>query len=138
MTDTEQPLTLEDVLLCDDVRREADGRLSLMGIHPDRTLVTPQLPTVVSQLAFLLRFRGTLPEDEPLHVSIQTPDDHQARAVQGRRIPPPAYGDETLFAILAAPLQISQEGTYTLEVLLGQNAFAREFTVIRPAVADQD
>ncbi|RCX30350.1 DUF6941 family protein [Thioalbus denitrificans] len=134
MNDNEQHLELVDVLLCDDVRRETDGRFSLMGIHPGRAIATAQLPTVLSQLAFVLRFRGSLPEDDTLHVSIEAPDEHQTRSVQGRPLPGAGTGGETLFVILAAPLQISMEGNYTLEGLIGDYAFAREFTVSRTAL----
>jgi hypothetical protein len=53
-------VNLRALLLCEDVRLEADGTLTLIGVHNDRLRVRPSSdgPLVVENLAFLLVVGG--------------------------------------------------------------------------------
>ncbi|WP_019628343.1 hypothetical protein [Thioalkalivibrio sp. AKL10] len=123
--------SLDDLLICDDVRREDDGRLSLMGVHTGATVVVHQLPTIISQLSFVLRFSG-LERELELSSRIKAPDGHEAHPAPGRKLAPQTQAGEALYVLQAAPIQISVAGWHELHIKLGATTLKTGFRVVQP------
>lgn len=123
---------LLDILICDDVRREQDERFSFMGVYPGLEIQTKQLPTVFSQLAFVMRFRRIPPQGAELHVKIVAPDDQDGRPVQGVLMKPMTEAGEATFVVMAAPLQVTKLGEHTIKIRIGDKLFERKLNVVQP------
>jgi len=121
-----------DLIVCDDVRMEYDGRYSLMGVYAGRMLPAPRLPVVFSQMAFVLRF-SNVTEETTLLVTLIMPDGLESQPVQGRRLAPDSPETDCLFVIFASPLQISRAGIYGLKLQLGDEELETSFEVFQPA-----
>lgn len=123
---------LVDLLLCDDVRREHDGRFSLMGVYPGKRVTIDQLPTIVSHLCFVLRLKG-LAEDEPLWIKVVAPDGHESQAVQGRLVGKASMDGDATFVVQAAPIQLSESGLHRVRLRCGQHLMETAFSVHQSA-----
>lgn len=122
---------LLDVLICDDVRREADGRVSLMGVYPGREIVTGQLPTILSHLAFVIRLKGVVPGSE-FALKIVSPDGQQSTPVGGRLLEPGAADGTACFVLQAAPVQLSVAGLHRILIRCGQEILETAFQLRQP------
>lgn len=122
---------LLETIICDDVREESGGRLSFMGVYPGRRIITQQLPTIINQLAFVMRLRNLGREGEIL-VKIESPDGHEALLTKGRVVDVDDEG-VTTFVIQAAPIQISKPGAHKLLVKTGKHTILNEFYIKQPS-----
>jgi hypothetical protein len=66
-----------DTLLCELVRAEANGKLSLLGLFGDAMLV-PSIPIVLASLAFVQRWRPNA--DERPGTKYRSPLNYEAPA----------------------------------------------------------
>ncbi len=122
-----------DIIFCDDVREEKSGRYSLMGVYPTKDISVQQLPTIINQLNFIIRFTG-IPADYPpfLQVKITAPDGLDSRPIQGQTLTPTSTEGETLFILCASPLQLSQEGKHTIQIKIDDDVSQHvSFNVIK-------
>lgn len=120
-----------DVIICDDIRHEADNKYSLMGVNPIMQISTDQLPTMINQLCFVIRLAG-LKDSDTLHFRIVAPDGHSSNPVQGASLTP-VSGGEALFVVQASPIQLSCVGTHTIRLKIDDLIFKRTFEVIQPS-----
>jgi hypothetical protein len=54
------------VLLCDDARREDNGKAIVIGLYNEAMVVPKETPQVVTPLAFFIQ--ATMPKNKPIHV----------------------------------------------------------------------
>ena len=74
-----KPPKLEVIQLCDDIREEKSGKISLMGIY-DGHLVVQQVPTVMTKICFHAQFSRMVGEYK-MKVSIIYPDGEKERVI---------------------------------------------------------
>jgi hypothetical protein len=121
MSSQENP-NLEYTIFCEDVRVEASGHLSLMGVM--HQLPVPQVPVTLFKLAVLNHWRG---EGQYLtEVRILTPDRMQTIAVSqpsGFAIPPGGYTDNVTVFLNTV---FHQPGLYVVQTLINSTLFAEK------------
>lgn len=122
-------LKLSYTLLCEDVRVEASGHLSLMGVL--HQLVVPQFPVTVIRMGVLNHWEG---DGEYLtEVRILTPDRRQTVAVSqpsGLSVPAGGYADNVTVFVNTV---FYQPGSYVVQMLVNSTLFAeRLLPVILP------
>jgi len=132
MSASRKHATLVDFLICDDIRHEADGRYSLMGVYPGRTVSAPQLPTILPQLAFVFRVED-LHKPTETSLTIVAPDGHESRTASGRRLAPETDAGEALLFVQAAPIQLSVPGEHQVRLKLGDRTETSSFQIQQPA-----
>jgi len=66
------PITAKYILICDDVRREDNGKIIIVGMYI-QDMIVPQLPFTMPTLAFFLN----LESDRPGNFSFQFKLQHQ-------------------------------------------------------------
>jgi hypothetical protein len=120
-------LKLEYTILCEDIRVEATGRLSLMGVM--HNLVVPQVPVTMIKLAVLNHWTG---EGQHLtEVRILTPDRRQTVAISqpsSLTLPEGGFADNVTVFINTAFLQT---GRYVVQTLLDSTLLAeKELSVV--------
>lgn len=115
-------LELNYTLFCEDVRVEASGGLSLMGIF--HQIVVPQLPVGLLKFAVLNHWEG---EGRFLtEVRILTPDKMQTIAVSqpsSFEISPNGYADNVTMFINTS---FQQSGDYIVQTLINSSLFAEK------------
>jgi len=115
-------LELNYTLFCEDVRVEASGGLSLMGIF--HQLVVPQLPVGLLKFAVLNHWEG---EGRYLtEVRVLTPDRMQTIAVSqpsGFEISLNGYADNVTMFINTS---FQQPGDYIVQTLINSSLFAEK------------
>jgi len=124
-------IKIVDVLICDDVRHEADDKYSLIGVNPSMRISTDQLPTMLNQLCFVIRLMG-IKDGDTLHFRIEAPDGLRTNPVQGASITPISDG-QALFFVQASPVQLSHTGTHIIRLKIDDLVFKRTFEVIQPS-----
>jgi hypothetical protein len=115
-------LELNYTLFCEDIRVEASGALSLMGVF--HQIVVPQLPVGLLKFAVLNHWEG---EGRYLtEVRILTPDRMQTIAVSqpsGFEIAPNGYADNVTMFINT---NFHQPGDYVVQTLINSSLFAEK------------
>lgn len=115
-------LELNYTIFCEDVRVEASGGLSLMGVF--HQIVVPQLPVGLIKFAVLNHWQG---EGQYLtEVRILTPDKKKTIAVSqpsGFEIAPQGYADNVTLFINTT---FQQPGDYVVQTLINSSLFAEK------------
>lgn len=113
-------LQLNYTLFCEDVRVEASGSLSLIGVF--HQIVVPQFPVGLIKFAVLNHWQG---EGQYLtEVRILTPDRRQTVAVSqpsGFEVAPNGYADNVTMFINTS---FHQPGEYIVQTLINSSLFA--------------
>ncbi len=107
-------------MFCEDVRVEASGSLSLIGVF--HQVVVPQLPVGLIKFAVLNHWQGE--GHYMTEVRILTPDRKQTVAVSqpsGFEIPPNGYADNVTMFINS---NFHQTGEYIVQTLVNSSLFA--------------
>lgn len=132
-------LELNYTLFCEDVRVEASGGLSLMGIF--HQMVVPQLPVGLLKFAVLNHWEG---EGRYLtEVRILTPDRMQTVAVSqpsGFEIAPNGFADNVTMFINTS---FQQPGDYIVQTLINSSLFAEKTLSVfvanqQPAITESE
>lgn len=113
-------LQLSYTLFCEDVRVEASGSLSLIGVF--HQVVVPQLPVGLIKFGVLNHWQGE--GHYMTEVRILTPDRKQTVAVSqpsGFEIPPDGYADNVTMFINS---NFHQAGDYVVQTLINSSLFA--------------
>lgn len=76
------PITLDYSIVCDEVRREDNGKLIIIGMYVG-VVALPQLPFVLPSLTFCHFLRSDRPGHWPLHFWLERLEDG-VRLVEGR------------------------------------------------------
>lgn len=122
MSQTPSNLTLDYTLFCEDVRVEASGSLSLIGVF--HQILVPQFPVGLIKFAVLNHWEG---EGQHLtEVRILTPDRLQTIAVSqpsGFEVPPNGYADNVTVFVNTS---FYQPGEYIVQTLINSSLFAEK------------
>lgn len=122
-------LSLKYTLFCEDVRVEASGGLSLIGVF--HQIVVPQLPVGLLKFAVLNHWQG---EGQYLtEVRILTPDRRQTIAVSqpsGFEVPQNGYADNVTMFINTS---FHQPGDYVVQTLINSSLFAERILPVMHA-----
>lgn len=100
-------------IVCDDIRREDNGKLIILGMYMG-TLTVPMLPFLFPTLTIVSLFRGDRPESWPWRLSIQNLEHNNQVIAEARgfaTIPAPGPG---VMPVKFAPLQVTQAGAYNV------------------------
>lgn len=107
--------------ICDTIRFEADGKLSLIGIHTGTTLF-PNLPT---QVSFALFFQATPIPDAGTRLTLRLIQDEDELFSFGTEVPDPPNDSndaQVTFAIDRIFLTLNNPGTLKYTAQLGDDA----------------
>lgn len=113
-------------LFCDDIRHEASGEFSLMGVHPD-TMLVPGVPGMLPKLAIYMR--AHVPLDvrfDTMHLYIKEPGgarrlcgQFEADMIEGAQQQATDAGLRfagLINVVVASPFLIEQPGKYAVEL----------------------
>ena len=107
------------LLVCEDVRQEGDGRLSLMGLFGP-SISIPEVPTVLPSLCCVVLLLSPKEHFRVIGFSLVRPDGtplvSQSSEVAETAEEPP-FQSQHIFKVYPAPLQI--EGPYEFRVTFG-------------------
>ena len=123
----------EFTLLCDDIRQETGGKVSLMGLY-DHHIVVPQVPFSLPKVCFYTRF-SRMDGAFKFSFSIASPDGSRKDVIKDSEVGIPEGAKEGTFNVIASPFDISAEGVY--EVIIGLTKGADRFEyVYKFAISD--
>ena len=105
---------LIDVILCDEIRREDNGKFVFIGVYTGHVLV-PRLPFDLPTLTFFTKWSAKAGESLDGCFEVYSPDGKLMY-----RLDAPFEGGATLegvrhFALAVRSFRFSQEGTYRLD-----------------------
>lgn len=98
--------------ICDDVRQEINGKISMMGIY-NSSIVVPEIPYSISKLCFYSRFSG-ITNKHVFNFSIVNPVGEEAKIIENSLCEPEGDADQGIFNVVASPFQLNQEGSYEI------------------------
>lgn len=102
-------------LLCDDIRQEVGGKVSIIGLY-DHHIVVPHVPYILPKICFYIRF-SSMYGSFKFNFSIISPDNNCKDIVLNNDIEVPQQAKESTFTVVASPFEVNQPGIY--EVIIG-------------------
>jgi hypothetical protein len=123
-------------IICDDVRREDNGKLIILGMYMG-TIVLQQLPATLPTLTILSLFESDRPESWSWKLSVQTQSVERSRTVaEARGFAQAQQPGPGILPVKFVGLTIDEEGAYNavLEIDGQREPLAViPFTVVLPA-----
>jgi hypothetical protein len=124
-------ITVNYVLLADDVRTEDNGKMIVVGMYNDAIVLLEGGDTFVSPLTFLIN--ASLPKDKGVHLTtwIEGPAGQRMQESDfGTVGPPPASDPDSLISWRILPWKSEGLGRYKLHMTQGgHDSVIREFVV---------
>jgi hypothetical protein len=110
---TAQAPKLIDLILCDEVRREDNGKLIVVGMYLG-SILAPRIPFTMPRLSFFCKWgtRGSLPTGAFRLTSPAKEPLGESRFTSGGDIP--SATDVIYMSFTLQDIQLNQAGTYTL------------------------
>jgi len=105
-------------IVCDEVRREDNGKLLIIGMYSNSVIIVPSFPAVLPSLTILSVFEGNRPESMPFRLEIRRLENNQKAAeAQGfANIQQPGEG---LMPVRFSPMVFQESGSYTAQLEMG-------------------
>lgn len=122
-----------DIIICDNIRMELGGKLSLMGVALNNTIVVPTIPCTLPTLSFLTRMKKC-PQDFIITVCITTPAMQKIIPMQKQKMSVPQKNASIFFNFTIAPFRIESEGSYVITVVFENDqvpAFTQTFKIMK-------
>ena len=117
--------------ICDDVRNEVGGKISMMGIY-EKTLIVPSVPFIFPKLCFYSRFSG-ITENHQFNFSITNPSGNTLEIIEDSQCRPEEGEDQGIFNVVATPFEVSEEGRYVATIKIEEpdntHTYTKEFYV---------
>lgn len=119
-------------ILCDDIRQELGGKVSLMGIY-GRDLVVPDIPFMLPKLCLWISIKEIKNDLGQMKVVITSPASEPLSII----LPPPPrqkLSKDIQLGMAFAPLNIKGEGMATIEVFQNDEDipfFLHNFNIIK-------
>ncbi len=115
MTAPELP-THDMTIVCDDIREEVSGKLTICGLYGNDIVLGTKLPATLPKLCFLTRLKGGT-EHEVLH-SLVAPDGEEMLKNMGPGRIKGMPGAIANLVVNVAPFNVRQEGEYIYKVIV--------------------
>lgn len=142
---TDSSIKLLDFSLCDDIRSEERGKVTLVGFFGQNMLVN-KIPTALPKLCFFARFTF-MTEEHTLNFRVLTPTgsvllqakDVKLRVAKEQSIPIPQEYRHSQLIFQMAPMPLEEEGRYRVdfEFLNGPTFHAEFYVAVNPAARQE-
>ena len=129
MTAPSEQLKLATFAVCDDIRNEEHGKLTLVGYY-GRSIRIATLPAILPKLCFMIQFERNLAPGSKLQISLLSPGGSILMTAPDLEVPSrqnggPLIPDEYRYAQVVfqiAPMPLNEEGAYRIEVASSDGA----------------
>jgi hypothetical protein len=111
---------LIDWILCDDIRLEASGKTTIIGIYGEDVIV-PMTPMVLPQLCIITKWDTSVGVFEEIGFRLEMPDGKQMGPVKAKA-PHNVKGNRLSMHLAFIPFQIQLIGTYKLHIKIDDDA----------------
>jgi len=120
-------------IICDDIREEIGGKVSLMGIYKKKIFI-PQKPFTFPKLCIVIYYTNIKSEDS-FTATLHDPEGKKIRTIQGSS--PNTYkGDKELeMYSVFTPLVVDDAGKYILEIIFNDDPKLKQEITIDIEVA---
>jgi len=105
---------LIDWILCDDVRQEASGKTTIIGIY-GADVIVPMTPMVLPQLCIITKWDTSSAIFKEIEFRLEMPDGNQMGPVKAKA-PHNVKGERLSMHLAFIPFQIQVIGTYRLHI----------------------
>ena len=99
-------------LLCDDIRREDNGKLIVLGLYFG-VITVPQFPAILPSLTVLSVFNADRPGNSPFTIRIQRLENGRT-VLEAQGFAPVQQPGPVVMPIKFAPVRIDEGGGYTI------------------------
>ena len=108
-----------NTILCDDVRQEIGGKMSLMGIY-SKDMVVNKVPAILPFINLIVMFEDIKEPFDNIFVSVITPE---SEPMQVTYLPPPGLekGKDVNIIIGLSPFRLNATGPAKFEIRLSKN-----------------
>ena len=137
MSDPEQSILFESLVLCDDIRHENNGKLLFVGVYSDLVQVA-KLPLQMRSLGLAVKARVFSTGRITFSVSVADPNGNALLDANGELNYDGEVGHVIWLPIVVGPALLPTEGVYTVRIALGDNAPIHEKFFVRKAQATSE
>ena len=112
-----------NTILCDDVRQEVGGKMSLMGIY-SKDIVVNKVPAILPFINLIVMFEDIKEPFDAIFVSVITPE---SEPIQVSYPPPPGLekGKDVNIIIGISPFRLNATGPAKFEIRFSENEKAK-------------
>jgi len=136
MSDEEQGILFDSLVVCDDVRFENNGKLLLIGVYSDVVQVV-KLPLQMRSLGLAIKARVISTGRYPFAVSIADPQGNQLLDANGELNYEGEPGRTIWFPVVMGPALLTIEGAYVVRIRLGDAPAVHETFLVRKAAVPE-
>lgn len=132
MTSLNEP-KVKGTIICDDIREEASGKLTYVGVYPENRIEVNDIPTLMSQLVMQLSIDVSHAVPKSIGFIVKNPD-RKVMFAQDVRVPkPPKPIPNTLnIRIHLVPFNLTKTGRYIVLIKFeGKAKRAGTFDVVK-------
>lgn len=129
-------MLFESVILCDDIRFEATGKLLLIGVYSD-IIQVPKLPLQLRSLSLAIKAKATSTGHLSFSVSVADPQGNALLDAGGELNYEGEAGRVIWLPVVMGPALLTTEGAYSLTITLGDGTPVHETFIVRKPVAPQ-
>lgn len=132
MSNTEQSILFESLVLCEDIRHENNGKLLFVGVYSDLVQVA-KLPLQMRSLGLAVKAKVFSTGRMTFSVSVADPNGNALLEANGELNYDGEPGHVIWLPIVVGPALLPTEGVYTVRIVLGENAPIHEKFFVRKA-----
>jgi hypothetical protein len=134
VSNPEQSILFESLVLCDDIRHENNGKLLFVGVYSDLVQVA-KLPLQMRSLGLAVKAKVFSTGKMTFSVSVGDPNGNTLIDANGELNYDGEVGHVIWLPIVVGPALLPTEGVYTVRIALGDNAPIHEKFFVRKAQA---
>ncbi|MEX0879024.1 MAG: hypothetical protein WEB59_16110 [Thermoanaerobaculia bacterium] len=125
-------VVFQSLVLCDDIRHENNGKLLFVGVYSDVVQVA-RLPAQLRSFALAIQARVFANDRFPFSVSVKDPQGNALLDANGELNYEGEQGRVIWLPLVMGPALLTTEGSYSVQIVLGDSAPIRESFLVRKA-----
>lgn len=102
--------------ICDDIRYEEGGKLSIMGLY-NSSIYLPQVPYIFSKFCFYSRFEG-IKQSHLFNFKIIDPTGEETKVIENSPCDPEESQNQGIFNVVASPFKLGKAGIHEMVITI--------------------
>ncbi len=112
--------TIDTFIICEDIRREADNKVTFVGVYTSGTIIAKEVPLQLLKFCVYQRIQGFEQGEFNLEFKLVSPTEKVLVAKKGPVMVSEKRADFILdFVIVMGNIKLETEGTYNAETYWG-------------------
>lgn len=115
---------LAHLMVCDDIRLEANGKMMFIGVYNEETISVPIVPMILPQLNIYSKWDMSLERIKKFEITIKSPNDKTVAHLAGadNAIESGVMRRYAIIQVGMSPFNIEATGEYKISIKINDHA----------------